>query len=272
MFDLRQKIKIYIFILLWLIYTVLHIIAVYSALPDVGFGNILIHSIVQTILLALLLFLLNLVFEFGHFEHLPHFQRLINLTALYLLMAGVWFGVGYIIDLIVLGMDNSNEFINVFPFYGIISILFFIVIYSKNRLKSDTIDEEENISPSEEEPDDDNPVNDEPEFLERIAVKQGTKVNVISIDDVFYFQADGDYVQIHSKNGKFLKEQTMKYFQEHLLASQFVRIHRSTIVNVTHIVRIELFEKQQQRLILKNGESLKISVTGNRLLRQTLGL
>jgi len=85
-------------------------------------------------------------------------------------------------------------------------------------------------------------------------------------------QADGDYVQIFTEQAKFLKEQTMKYFEEHLPDNQFVRVHRSVIVNVEMISRIELYEKQSQLLTLKTGQQIKASPAGYKALRAVLNL
>ena len=109
-------------------------------------------------------------------------------------------------------------------------------------------------------------------FFERIAVKSGTKIHVVLIPDILYLQADGDYVQIFTRDGKYLKEQTMKYFDEHLPENQFVRVHRSVIVNVEMISRIELYEKQNQLLTLKNGQQIKTSPAGYKALRMALNL
>ena len=66
---------------------------------------------------------------------------------------------------------------------------------------------------------------DENEILERIAVRIGQKIHVILIPDIIYIQADGDYVQIITGNGKYIKEETMKYFETKLPKAQFIRIH-----------------------------------------------
>jgi len=110
------------------------------------------------------------------------------------------------------------------------------------------------------------------EIIERIAVKSGTKIHVVLVPEILYLQADGDYVQIFTAQGKYLKEQTMKYFEEHLPENQFVRVHRSVIVNVEMISRIELYEKQNQLLTLKNGQQIKTSPGGYKALRMALNL
>ena len=71
---------------------------------------------------------------------------------------------------------------------------------------------------------------------------------------------------------EYIKEQTMKYLETHLPADNFVRIHRSSIVNITQISRLELFGKETYQLILKNGVKLRVSLTGYRLLKDRLGI
>ena len=66
--------------------------------------------------------------------------------------------------------------------------------------------------------------------------------HVIFVSDILYFQSDGDYVQIITSHNKYLKEETMKYFEANLPTARFVRVHRSYIVNVEKILRIETYE------------------------------
>jgi len=95
---------------------------------------------------------------------------------------------------------------------------------------------------------------------------------VILVPDIVYIQSDGDYVQIVTHQNRFLKEETMKYFEAGLPSSQFVRVHRSYIVNVEKILRIEMYEKQNQMLTLKNGDKIRASVAGYKALRAVLNL
>ncbi|MBP7274394.1 MAG: LytTR family transcriptional regulator DNA-binding domain-containing protein, partial [Saprospiraceae bacterium] len=84
--------------------------------------------------------------------------------------------------------------------------------------------------------------------------------------------AESDYVQVITEKGKYLKEQTMKYFEENLLPTKFIRVHRSYIVNVEAISRIELYEKQTQLVTLKNGMQIRMSQSGYKLLKNILKL
>ena len=110
------------------------------------------------------------------------------------------------------------------------------------------------------------------ENLQRIAVKSRHKVSVIPIDDVIYLEAEGDYVMIHTKDNKHLKEKTMKYFETHLDPDRFIRVHRSFIVNADYILRLELYDKESYRVMLKNNAIIKASSTGYKLLKQKLQL
>jgi len=111
-----------------------------------------------------------------------------------------------------------------------------------------------------------------PEFLQRIAVKTRHKIEVIPVTEILYIEADDDYVTIHTGADKFLKEKTMKYMESHLDPSQFVRVHRSYIVNVNQIVRLELYQKETYNVLLKNGASIRASSSGYKDLKELLKL
>ncbi|MDR2937927.1 MAG: LytTR family transcriptional regulator DNA-binding domain-containing protein [Prevotellaceae bacterium] len=118
-----------------------------------------------------------------------------------------------------------------------------------------------------------NKITDEKEEkLTRIAVKNRQHIHVIPIAELRYVEADGDYVTLHTADGKYLKERTMKYFEQHLPAQQFVRIHRSYIVNVDCVAKIELYQKESYAVHLKSGETLRASSGGYKLLKQTVRL
>ncbi len=110
----------------------------------------------------------------------------------------------------------------------------------------------------------------EPETLDRIVVKTGSKINVITVDTINYIEAQDDYVMIHTKEGKHLKQRTMKYYENHLDPKQFVRIHRSFIVKVAEINKLELMEKDTYVLWLKDETKLKVSKSGYPKLKRVL--
>jgi len=110
------------------------------------------------------------------------------------------------------------------------------------------------------------------DILQRVAVKSGSKIEIIAVADIVFIESEGDYVMINSKGGKYLKEKTMKYFEQHLDSNTFIRVHRSFIININEISRIELFEKESYIIKLKNGAQVKASSSGYKALKDALKL
>ncbi|HSZ26180.1 MAG TPA: LytTR family transcriptional regulator DNA-binding domain-containing protein [Cytophagaceae bacterium] len=108
------------------------------------------------------------------------------------------------------------------------------------------------------------------EKVERIVVKTGTKIQVIPIDSIVYMEAQDDYVMLYTAEGKFLKQQTMKHYESALDGNVFVRVHRSYMVNIHQVVRIEPYEKESFQVVLKNNIKLPVSKSGYSLLKKTL--
>jgi two-component system LytT family response regulator len=108
------------------------------------------------------------------------------------------------------------------------------------------------------------------EFLERIVIKNGPKISIIPVQDVNYLEAQDDYVMIYSSEGKFLKQKTMKFFDEHLDPKDFIRVHRSYIVAVKGIKKIELLEKESYQVILQDKTVVPVSKTGYEKLKEIL--
>jgi len=111
-----------------------------------------------------------------------------------------------------------------------------------------------------------------PAQSQRIVVKSGSKIKIIPVHDVLYLEAADDYVKIHTKEGYFLKNKTMSHFEQVLDPQQFVRSHRSYIVNVQQITRIDPYEKDNHVAVLKAGTQIPVSRSGYVKLREVLGL
>jgi two-component system LytT family response regulator len=106
--------------------------------------------------------------------------------------------------------------------------------------------------------------------LDRVVIKDGHKIEVIPFEDITYLETYGDYVWIHTQKGKFLKQKTMKEF-ENMLPATFLRVHRSFLVNGSFIQKLELYEKNTYQLLLKNGVKIGVSKSGYKELKETLG-
>ncbi len=108
--------------------------------------------------------------------------------------------------------------------------------------------------------------------VNRVVVKTGNNIRIISITDIHYFEAADDYVKIYTHDSSFLKKKTMNYFENVLNPAQFVRVHRSYIVQIQQVTRIEPYEKDGHVVILRSGVRIPISKTGYPKLRSVLGL
>ncbi|MFL5810881.1 MAG: LytR/AlgR family response regulator transcription factor [Flavisolibacter sp.] len=111
-----------------------------------------------------------------------------------------------------------------------------------------------------------------PSQTERIVVKTAGKIKIIPVTDIQYLEAADDYVKIFTSEGSFLKNKTMSFFENSLSSNQFVRTHRSYIVNVHDITRIDPYEKENHLAILRSGARIPVSKAGYVKLRQVLGL
>jgi two-component system LytT family response regulator len=106
--------------------------------------------------------------------------------------------------------------------------------------------------------------------LDRIVIKNGTKILILSSDDIDYFEAQDDYVAVFSEGKKYLKQLTMKYLQERLPSDKFVRVHRSYIVAISQIDKLEAYSKDSFIAILKSGDKVPVSRSGYNELKEKL--
>jgi two-component system LytT family response regulator len=108
--------------------------------------------------------------------------------------------------------------------------------------------------------------------LQRIVIRDGSKIKIIPLHEVIMLEAADDYVKIHASAGIFLKKKTMSSFEDTLPESQFVRVHRSYMVNIAQITRIDPMEKENHVALLKAGPRVPVSKSGYQKLKQVLDL
>lgn len=106
----------------------------------------------------------------------------------------------------------------------------------------------------------------------RIVVKDGGKIKIIPTASIHYLEAADDYVKIYTDNGAYLKKKTMQFFEQSLQHQQFLRIHRSYIINTQLITRIDPYEKDGHLVLLTTGAKLPVSKAGYLKLKETLGI
>jgi len=106
--------------------------------------------------------------------------------------------------------------------------------------------------------------------LDRVLVRTGNNIKIIPVSKINYLAADDDYVCIYTDEGSSLKKNTLTYFEINLNEKEFVRVHRSYIVRINQITRIEPYEKDSHKVILKDNTSISVSKSGYTKLKKAL--
>lgn len=117
-----------------------------------------------------------------------------------------------------------------------------------------------------------NEIAKQPDEHLRIVIKDGSSIKIIPIQDVLFIEAYDDYVKVHTAEKKYLKKKTLSYYERTLDKQQFIRIHRSYVINLNELTGIEPFEKNSYRAVLRNGERIPISRTAYAPLKESLGV
>ena len=107
-------------------------------------------------------------------------------------------------------------------------------------------------------------------YAERVVVKDGTRVQIIPISKLDYAEAQDDYVALASQGKKHLKQQTISSLEAALDPKTFVRIHRSYLVNLERVTRLEPYGKDTHVVILNDGARLPVSRSGHARLKAFL--
>jgi two-component system LytT family response regulator len=107
--------------------------------------------------------------------------------------------------------------------------------------------------------------------LERVVVRDGSKVHIVPVAKLDYVEAQDDYVCLHSEKKRYLKQQTISALESQLDSRNFVRIHRSFLVRLDKIARIEPYSKDSRVAVLTDGTQLPVSRAGHARLKELLG-
>ncbi|MFZ1635590.1 MAG: response regulator [Chitinophagales bacterium] len=107
---------------------------------------------------------------------------------------------------------------------------------------------------------------------QRVVIKLNNKIKIIPFSDIIYIEAAEDYVFIHTSEGRYMKHKTMTFFENALDKNTYVRCHRSFIVNVQLINRLEVYEKDSHVAILTTGAKVQVSKSGYSKLKSVLGV
>jgi len=108
------------------------------------------------------------------------------------------------------------------------------------------------------------------QYLEHIVIKDGTRVHIIPVAKLDYVEAQDDYVAVWSGGKSFLKQQTISSLESALDPSRFIRIHRSYIVNLERVAKMEPYTKESRVAVLADGKQLPVSRAGYARLSELL--
>jgi two-component system LytT family response regulator len=108
-------------------------------------------------------------------------------------------------------------------------------------------------------------------YQHRLVVKDNGLIRIIPAQDIQYIEASDDYIKIFTKDGYFLKKATLSSVESILDPEQFVRVHRSYIIPVSQLVRIEPYEKESHIALLQCGAKVSVSKNGMTKLKTLLG-
>lgn len=106
----------------------------------------------------------------------------------------------------------------------------------------------------------------------RIVVKNGADIRIIPLTEIRYIEAYDDYVKIYTRSGMFLKKQTLQHYENTLDPAVFVRVHRSYVLHLAELTRIEPSGKDQHQAILRDQSRLPLSRSGYIRLKEALGI
>lgn len=112
----------------------------------------------------------------------------------------------------------------------------------------------------------------QPDENQRIVVKNGSNIKIIPVQDVYYIEAYDDYVKIYTADGMQLKKKTLTHYEQMLDEKQFVRVHRSYIIQLQQLTKVEPYDKTNHLALLKCGAKIPLSRAGYSKLKEVLGI
>jgi two-component system LytT family response regulator len=109
-------------------------------------------------------------------------------------------------------------------------------------------------------------------IIDRIFVKTGSRIDVVPVKDIIKVEAQDDYVELFTRERSYLKKETMSRLEKSLPPEQFIRVHRSFIINSDYLSKIEKYGKESYMVILQDGSRVQVSKSRIKNLREKLGI
>ncbi len=108
------------------------------------------------------------------------------------------------------------------------------------------------------------------QYTQRMVIKDGTRIQIVTADQLDYAEAQDDYVALHSGGKTYLKQQTISSLEASLDPARFVRIHRSYLVNLDRVTKVEPYTKDTRLAILSDKSQVPVSRAGYLRLKELM--
>jgi two-component system LytT family response regulator len=115
-------------------------------------------------------------------------------------------------------------------------------------------------------------INYQADELNRIVVKNGANIKIIPVSEVLYLEAFDDYVKIYTTEGMQLKKKTLSHYEQTLDTNKFLRVHRSYIIQLQQLTKVEPYDGNNHIALLKTGQKIPVSRNGYLKLKEVLGI
>ncbi|HEV7767570.1 MAG TPA: response regulator [Thermoanaerobaculia bacterium] len=106
--------------------------------------------------------------------------------------------------------------------------------------------------------------------MQRIAFRDGATIDVVPVQRIDYIEAQDDYIHVWSRGQRYVKQQPLGDLEALLDATRFIRVHRSYIVNLESLARVEPYAKDSRVALLKDGTRIPVSRAGYERLKGLL--
>jgi two-component system LytT family response regulator len=107
-------------------------------------------------------------------------------------------------------------------------------------------------------------------YLKRIQVKINQRIFLVNVNDIDSFEAEGCYVRIHTRDTHYLLRETLAHLEKRLDPRKFIRVHRSTIVNIDSITELQHWIQSEWIVLLKSGSKYIVSRSYREKLKNIL--
>jgi DNA-binding LytR/AlgR family response regulator len=257
-----------VYVLLFMVVTSALAFSLFPLYPPISFTWLVLDGVIFGVLFAIIGIPLWMVVQFVDFSKQTVIQQIIYAVCMCCITLFVWLAIAYGIVYIIMPIAVFEVIWTSIFVRLVVGLMMYIATWQLyKRLLFEISDDDTIIEKQEKTTDIESKIR-----IDKIVIKDGSTMQVLQLHDIIYIQAEGDYALIRTNDGRYIKEQTMKAFEQQLPPQQFVRVHRSYIVALAALKGVELYEKQQYLLHLKNGEKIKMSINGYKLLKQQLAL